>query len=53
MRTKMITMTLLLMLATLGAFTPRAFADTADGDWTPTLKAQWWWKYVRPAATVM
>src|SRR5262249_42461417 len=46
MKIRSITLILLLALATLCQF---AFAQTNEGDWTPTNQVQWWWKYVLPA----
>lgn len=46
MRTKMMCLALLLM-ALCGQITPSA-AAYSEGDWTPTTKAEWWWKYVYP-----
>jgi hypothetical protein len=51
MRNKTRILTLLLLLAAICAFAPGAVAN--EGDWTPTTNAQWWWKYVRPASSVL
>jgi hypothetical protein len=52
MRTKAICLTLLLTLMALSTFTPRVRAAVNEGDWTATSRAEWWWKYVRPASDV-
>jgi len=52
MRSKLnLALTMLVAVLALCSFAPQSRAAN-EGDWTPTYKAQWWWKYVRTATAL-